>query len=217
MAVAGQTYHEILAFYFPGVEELHWSRFASDHVVIYAHDVQSARQVIAASETAWRQAESVSMWPLPDSVSIYVYPTLDAFRTLTAEPGWVAAKTFGRRIDLQPPSVLQSRGVLVSTLRHEFVHVIIEDHAAPGVPIWFREGIVEWLTAAVEGAPAEPVGSVRERSDQSAARAAYRSAAARVRDLIRRYGSAAVLSWVERGIPAEVTNSINKEDATKSR
>ena len=81
----------------------------------------------------------------PAGVEIRLYPDLDTFRNVTGEPGWVAARTDGRRVHLQPVALLRSRGALESTVRHEMLHVVVESQAAAGLPLWFREGFVEYL------------------------------------------------------------------------
>jgi len=57
--------------------------------------------------------------------------------------GVVAAFTEGNWIAAQPLSTLASRKILASTLRHEFLHALIESQAAPEIPLWLREGLVE--------------------------------------------------------------------------
>ncbi len=68
------------------------------------------------------------------------------FRDATGEPGWVAAATRGQTIQTQPADVLKQAGTLESTLRHELLHMLIEAHAKPGTPVWFREGLVLYLS-----------------------------------------------------------------------
>jgi stage II sporulation protein D len=106
------------------------------------------------------------------------------FRDATGEPGWVAGSTSGRVIRLQPnPSP--------ATLLHELLHVVTEDRAAPGLPLWFREGLV--LCLAREPATAEVV--------PDAARREYTEYRSRVQRLIDQHGLATVLAWIERGMP----------------
>ncbi len=83
-----------------------------------------------------------------------VYATVAAFRNSTGEPGWVAASTRGRTIQMQPSDVLQDAGTLDSTIHHELLHMLIESYARPGTPQWFREGLVLYLTKPNSTAPA---------------------------------------------------------------
>jgi stage II sporulation protein D len=140
-------------------------------------------------------------WPAPPNVEIRLYPDIDTFRNATGEPGWVAAHTVGRRIHLQP-----GRGALERTLRHELLHVLVESQAAPELPLWFREGLVEYLEdpARERGPSRIPADAdLRQTTDAARARRAYDDAAAMVAALVRRNGEAAVLEWVKRGVPAD--------------
>ena len=59
----------------------------------------------------------------------------------------MAASTRGRTIQMQPSDVLREAGTLESTIRHELLHMLIDSYALPGTPLWFREGLVLYLTA----------------------------------------------------------------------
>jgi stage II sporulation protein D len=140
-------------------------------------------------------------------VEVRLYPDLDTFRNVTAEPGWVAGRTDGRRVHLQPAAVLRSHGALESTMRHEMLHVVVESQAAAGLPVWFREGLVEYLAGggkhSAGAASAETDSAMRQRGSAVEARRAYAQAADRVAGLVARYGEAAVVGWVRSGLPPE--------------
>jgi stage II sporulation protein D len=224
MGVERHSYREILAFYYPGAvlsrtagESLHWSQLSGEHVKLLSTDSNHDRAVLPLARALLR--EMPAPFPVP-RVTIRVYPDLDAFRNATGEPGWVAARTSGSNIDLQPLAILQARGVLRSTLRHELLHVAIESNATPGLPLWFREGLVEYLADDRTSAPAAAQVSdadLAQREDQARARAAYAQARQRVAILVGRYGQGAVLGWVKRGLPAEVMNSSASSANTNSR
>jgi len=114
---------------------------------------------------------------------------LDTYRNATGEPGSVAGYTQGRRIYLQPVQMLQSRKVFESTLAHELAHVLILSQAKPELPVWFQEGLANYLAGLKT--PISP--------------------------LIRRYSEATVLGWVKRGLPADVTNASASHPAMKSK
>ena len=142
-------------------------------------------------------------WAAPAGIEVRVYPDVETFRNATGEPGWVAARTTGRRIELQPVSVL--RGGLESTLRHELLHVFIGAQSAGGLPVWFREGVVGHLENLAGGtASRAPEGDLRQTEDAAKARRAYAAAARRVADLARKYGEDTVLAWLRTGLPPEV-------------
>jgi stage II sporulation protein D len=126
---------------------------------------------------------------------------VDAFRNSTGEPGWVAAHTDGRRIHLQPAAVLRARDALDRVLRHELIHVLMEAQSAPNLPVWFREGLAEYLDPLnrAAGAAAFPADSaLRQTADAAEARRAYADALAAVTRLVERHGEATVLGWVEK-------------------
>ncbi len=155
-------------------------------------------------------------WAWPGGVEIRVYPDVETFRNATGEPGWVAAQTRGSRVEMQPSRVLREHGVLESTLRHELLHVLVESRAKPGLPIWFREGVVEYFADAPAGS-GRTSGDIRQRDDARSARAGYAEARNRVGQLVSHYGADTVLAWVTRGLPPELKNSMSNQDTTKSK
>jgi stage II sporulation protein D len=138
-----------------------------------------------------------------------VYPTVAAFRDATGEPGWVAASTRGRTIRLQPTDVLRDAGTLESTLRHESLHVLVESHAKPGTPLWFREGLVLYLAQANGGTRAnvtfESVAALekalRAPASEQELRQAYAEAQSRVAKLAREHGKETLVNWLQDGMP----------------
>jgi stage II sporulation protein D len=205
MGLEGFGFRDILQFYYPGTSVsrlatgIAWKRLSSGEAVVFTArpDRDGAILRMAGKEVS----ELQTRWHIPfrTTPEIYVYPDMDSFRNGTGEPGWVAAYTQGNRIEMQPLDVLSSRGLLQSTLRHELLHVLIESRATPGLPIWFREGLVENLAGDV----------MRRRATLGAqsAEATHNAAAARVAKLINHYGVGAVLGWVGRGLPPAVLHS----------
>ncbi len=214
MAQQGKNYREILAFYYPGTtlsvnaRDFHWIRVSGEGVVLYSLLPDSDKILIQDAENvrnAWRDRLP---WPMPSSIEIYAYPDLDSFRNATGEPGWVAARTNGTKIEMQPVAVLKSHQALHSTLLHEMLHCFVESAAHSGLPVWFREGLVEHLAGAhVGNANAASENDIRQRTDQKSAENAYHGAQAGVENLIHRYGETTVLGWVTRGLPADVKYS----------
>ncbi len=187
MGARGKNYREILAFYYPHTLLFQWTRLAAEHIVLFTTRPDADRRVLALAEHAY--ANFAFPWPRPQQVQIRVYPNLDAFRNATGEAGWVAGLTTATNIELQPVAVLESHGALESTVRHEMLHAFIESAARPGLPVWFREGLVEWLLAEKQDS-----GGMQERQERAQAQA-------RVASLARRYGRAAVLRFVTEGLP----------------
>jgi len=226
MAAEGFSYREILAFYYPGTmlgttaRQFQWSRLGGEGIAVLTMRPDSDRNILPLAEHLEHEWQSRLGWVSDREIIIRVYPDLESFRNATGEPGWVAARTSGRAIDLQPANILETRGVLRETLRHELLHQMVETHAASGLPVWFREGLVEWLMRPriVNGGNMRINDrDLRQRQDRATAERGYAAAEARVRDLANRYGTEAVLTWVSRGLPDAVKNSSDSSAATNSR
>jgi stage II sporulation protein D len=209
MGIEGHTYRDILAFYYPGTalgltaRGLAWRRIGGENVSLLSTQPDNDGAVLAAAERHAREIAAQFGWPQPAGIEIRLYPDLESFRNVTAEPGWVAAHTSARRIHLQPAALLRERGVLDSTLHHELLHVFVEARAASGIPVWFREGLVGYLEHPVkQGGREAPDTDLRQTDDASRARRAYNAAAQKVASLIQRYGVPTVLSWLNTGLPA---------------
>jgi stage II sporulation protein D len=146
--------------------------------------------VLAQAEKQLRELAGRTDLGPPRGIEIRLYPDVETFRNATGEPGWVAAHTAGVHIDLQT----------AGALRHELLHVLVEAHAAAGLPVWFREGLVEYLEdpgAARAEAKAPAAADLRQTADSG-------DAAGAITGLVRRYGESAVLGWLASGLPAGV-------------
>jgi stage II sporulation protein D len=177
---------------------------------------------LARAERELRGIERRTGWRAAEPIELRIYPDLDSFRNATGEPGWVAARSGRRRIELQPVVALESRGALDETLRHELLHVWMESQAAD-VPVWFREGLVGYLERPGGSIGAgDPIripsdADLRQRTDAARARQAYAEAARAVRALAVRYGDVEVFSWLNRGLPPALKNAREIQAVTKSR
>jgi SpoIID/LytB domain protein len=85
-------------------------------------------------------AASVNL-PVSSPLDIVVHPTTQSFTAATGQPWFAAGATRGRRIQLQPISVLRRRHILTSTLRHEYAHAVIETAGGGRTPRWLAEGL----------------------------------------------------------------------------
>jgi stage II sporulation protein D len=250
MGLSGRSYREILAFYYPGTEVgltgrgIPWQRFGGQGVSLLTTRPDRDRKLLALAERTVRSVSQETNLPMPRDIEVRIYPDLDTFRNATGEPGWVAGDTRGRRIHLQPAEVL--RGALESTLRHEMLHVAVEAQITADLPLWFREGLVEYLASggadplvragrprpaagqasdSVEGAQRPTRGSAADQGvrptmgmdDLARARRAYEDAAHAVSDLAKHYGLATLLGWLKTGLPPEVRNTSTSQAPTKSR
>jgi stage II sporulation protein D len=165
-------------------------------------EVESAlRTLEAAHADLSRRLENASLGGVP-TVEVFIHETTGDFVGATGQPAWVAASTEGRRIELQPLDVLRRRGVLATTLRHEFVHAALEALGRGRAPRWLVEGLAVY--AAGEGpqlarsAPRQKISPdelermlARPGSPQEM-RALYAAAYREVGELIRREGEASV-------------------------
>jgi stage II sporulation protein D len=208
MGVEGFGYREILAFYYPGATlgltaagSIAWNRMSGESVTLASVKPGQDHVVLATAERQVREIARQTGLPLPGPIEIRVYPDVETFRNVTGEPGWVAAHTIGRRIHLQPVAVLRTKGGLESTIRHELLHVFVESQAKPGLPVWFREGLVAYLEGGPHTSAEFTDGDLEQRDDEARARRAYSASAQRVADLVKRNGAATVINWLRVGMP----------------
>ncbi|MFZ0311846.1 MAG: SpoIID/LytB domain-containing protein [Candidatus Korobacteraceae bacterium] len=219
MGEEGHSYREILSFYYPGTrlgvsaQGIPWQQLANEDVTLLTTRPDHDRPLLALATGLLHQSEEATGLLYRASPTLKIYPTVAAFRNSTGEPGWVAASTRGQTIQMQPAAVLREAGTLESTLRHELLHMLIDSHALPGTPLWFREGLVLYLTepnaASKPGENAEDLNSLEKALKSPASeeelRHAYAGARARVAQLARQHGKEALLDWVQHGLPAELT------------
>jgi stage II sporulation protein D len=210
MGAEGHGYREILAFYYAAAQVgltargLDWQRYSGERVSLMSTRNGDDSAVLTIADRLTREIAAKYNWAPPAGIEIRVYPDLDTFRNATSEPGWVAARTSARRIELQPAAMLRTRGVLEGTLRHELLHVFVEAQAVVGLPLWFREGLVGYLEGAPPVAWKSGSAGAQQKGDEARARSAYAANTAQVGELVRRYGRDAVLDWLRRGMPPEV-------------
>lgn len=218
MGQEGKSYREILAFYYPGTRlqvtaaGAKWQQLSGERLEMLTTQPDADKAFLPIGEQVMRQAEQTAGLTFRETPRWKVFPTVAMFRDTTGEPGWVAATTRGRTIQTQPAEVLRRAGTLESTLRHELLHMLIESHARPGTPVWFREGLVLYLSepnakvmagkqfasmAEVEKAMANP-------ASEEQLRAAYSAAHARVAQLAKQNGKQALVQWVQQGLPGDV-------------
>ena len=153
MGEEGHSYREILSFYYPGTrlginaQGIPWQQLANEDVALLTTRPDRDRSLLSLATGFVHQSEESTGLVYRTSPRLKIYPTVAAFRNSTDEPGWVAASTRGRTIQMQPSDVLREAGTLESTIRHELLHMLIDSYALPGTPLWFREGLVLYLTA----------------------------------------------------------------------
>jgi hypothetical protein len=107
---------------------------------------QEAEDVMRILESARvdvlrRLASASLILPERSAHEVILHASTQAFTAATGQPWWAGGATRGRKSDIQPVGVLRRRGVLTSTLRHEYAHSVIEALGRGHVPRWLAEGL----------------------------------------------------------------------------
>ena len=223
-AMAGQNQDavQILAQYFPGAQAAdeitgrNWQSFTRSGFVLQTLDSADAAY-LPDLERARAEAAQRSGLNMSQPVTIRTFPSTAAFRNGTNAPGWVAAFTEGDWIGTQPLRTLASRHLLDSTMRHEYLHVLIEEYAGPTAPLWLREGLVElWAEpdAKIPAAPSIDIAKLdsmlAHSQTEAESTAAHRAAKYYASRLIARYGREEALSCLRSGLPSEVVFTLRQ-------
>ena len=211
MASEGRSYREILNFYFPGTQvritphDMGWKEIRGSGWTLSAADPRQS--LLEEGNLAWARARSVFPPKIAMQPYVRLMPSTELFRQATDEPGWTLASTQGTGIALQPLPILRAHGGESPVLLHEFLHVLVEEEAAPQTPLWLREGLVEALadthrhtgdamqTSAIEAALAHPASATESQR-------AHAASAELVRRMIEKYGIPTVRSWLRSGVPS---------------
>jgi stage II sporulation protein D len=221
MAAQGRTEAEILAQYFPGTTAADettgraWQRLNGNGFHLETLD-SSGATFLPQLEQARAEASARSGLNSPTPIVVRAFDLTEQFRAATLAPGWMAAFTEGNWIATQPLAVLAARHLLADTLRHEFLHTLVEQASSPVTPLWLREGLVEaWSqpgskpkqdTLSLNAVDA----SLAHASSESESEAAHRAAGAYAAQLLSRYGRTQVLQWLRSGVPAGVVAALGK-------
>jgi len=182
---------------------------SSEHFrLTYPSDVarREADQALNALESTrsdfLRRASAASISIGLPTLEIRFNESTGDFTSRTGQPWWAAAATKNNRIELQPLPLLKRRGVLITTLRHELAHVIIDAVSRDRAPRWLEEGFAIYL--AGEGslyshyqkrgvmATEELERRLEHPRSQQEMRALYGQAYVNVSDLVRNEGETGV-------------------------
>jgi stage II sporulation protein D len=213
MARQGKDYKQILNFYFPGTHLWKtsaddWQKLPSERFELISTAPEEDSALLPDAEKILKENEAAIGWRLSFRARLQVFPTLDRYRDGTGQPGWVAATTRGQTVRLQPLAQLHKRSILESTLRHEFFHLLIESRARANTPLWFREGLVLYLSepnkrnsqpTSLTDIQIEEI--LRSPGNREKLEKAYAAARARLAFLIQQNGRTTVLDWLSSGIP----------------
>jgi stage II sporulation protein D len=170
-------------------------------------DVEAALRTLEAARLDMFARVGPASLSLPETaVDVVIHETTQDFTAATGLPWWAAGVTHGRRIELQPLNVLRRRRILMSTLRHEYAHSVIEANGGSGVPRWLGEGLA--ISFAGEGRmllrfrskARLPLDELERRLAHPGSaiemRLLYAAAYYEVRELIRKEGEPSVWSRV---------------------
>jgi len=221
MAAEGKSYRQILNFYYPGTalgvsaHDLVWQQRQSTHFQLLSTQPDQDGFILAEAETILSSVQSEVGWSLTFTSQLRVFPTLDAYRNTTGQPGWVAAFTGGQTISLQPLFVLRNKSVLQSTLRHELLHLLLESRADADTPLWFREGLTLFLSdpdrhgQPLSMSAQEIEAGLEHPTSRESLERCYAAARTRVAGLVEQNGRETVLQWLSAGLPAVATDSLH--------
>jgi hypothetical protein len=143
-----KSFQIVSAKYFPHELLLPAQSLSSEHFRVISpgglasSDFENVLRLLEAARLDMFSRIAPASLTLPqDPIEVFFHPTTQRFTSLTGQPSWVAGVTHGRRIELQPMSVLKRRRILTSTLRHEYAHAVIEAVSGGGAPRWLTEGL----------------------------------------------------------------------------
>jgi stage II sporulation protein D len=222
MAAQNLSAAEILARYFPGAQPADeasgriWQTLARNGFVLQSLDSADAA-FLPELERARTFAAQRSGLGMPQAITVRAFASTPAFRNATGAPGWVAAFTEGDWIGTQPLRTLASRHLLDSTMRHEFLHALVEQQAGPAAPLWLREGLVElWADSDAKTSVAPTIkiealdSTLAHASSETESTVAHRAAAFYTSRLVARYGRDNALLWLRSGIPVNVAATLGE-------
>ena len=96
-----------------------------------------------------RLARASLILPERSAHGVVLHASTQDFTAATGQPWWAGGATQGCKSDIQPVRVLRRRGVLASTLRHEYAHAVIEAMGRGRTARWLAEGLA--IQVAGEG------------------------------------------------------------------
>jgi stage II sporulation protein D len=222
MAGQGMGARQILDTYFPGASAADeesgriWLRFSGNGFELESLDPSDAHLLPEISRARAEASERSGLnGGRPFTIRAFAGTT--EFRSATLAPGWVAAFTEGGWIATQPLRTLAGRHLLADTMRHEFLHALVESNAGPTAPLWLREGLVEtWSSgdgtrvtrADEQWALSDVDAKLAHAASEAESEAAHRIAGQCASRLLAQYGCTTVLQWLRSGVPTGVTAQI---------
>jgi stage II sporulation protein D len=214
MAREGKSYRAILGFYYPGTklgataQGLDWQTQESASFELKTTQPDQDAEALAVAQKVLEAVQDDLGWRMNFKIQVRVFPTMETYRNVTGQPGWIAAYTRGHTISLQPLATLKEKSILESALRHELTHLLVESRARADTPLWFREGLALYLSEPsqnfrpVRMTEREVEAALEHPGSQESLRRAYARARTRIADLVQQNGRDTVLLWLSAGLPA---------------
>jgi stage II sporulation protein D len=211
MGQVGIGFERILAHYFPGTSIESADGGERLRVLSSAHfelHFPATEEPLVARSLEFLEAERARLGTrsrlLPARISVRTHASTGEFIRVTGQPGWVSGSTDGRSIELQPLSVLESRGILRSTLHHELLHLVIHRLRARTVPDWYEEGMILHLTGEQVSLPPAISAEASTAAARAKMESSYALARERVAELARRRGEEALWQVLAHPTPDDV-------------
>jgi hypothetical protein len=222
MAAGGRDAGQILSQYFPGATAadestgLAWRTLRGEGFVLETL-TSGDEAYLPELDKALAEAEGRSGLKPAGTITVRSFRSTTAFRDATLALGWVAAFAERDWIGTQPLGTLARRKLLASTLRHEFLHALVEERAGVMAPLWLREGLVEaWSEAMRTDGPAPAMKldeidrALVRAATEAESEAAHRAAGWYAARLLGRFGREQVVGWLRSGIPASALLAIDQ-------
>jgi stage II sporulation protein D len=202
MGRMGSSPPQIISTYFPGTRiALQSARepgaiASSEHFdLAYPASLEPWVKLALDILENWRHELGAHAEILLPRVRVITWTNVGEFIAATGQPGWVSGSTDGQSIALQPLDLLARKNALRQTLRHELTHLVVHRLRAKGVPFWFEEGWVLYLTgerieaqAGTLFTPAQLEAAVTRPRSVGEMKLAYWQALERARRLARKEG-----------------------------
>jgi stage II sporulation protein D len=197
LARMGSSTEQILSTYFPGTEITIQSTDDPDPIALSEH----FELVYPASQEPWvkQTLDTLEQWRkelgahaeiLPLRARVDTWSSVAEFVRATGQPGWMAASSNGQSMALQPLELLARKRILNQTVRHELTHLVVHRLCAQGVPRWFEEGWVLYLTGERIETPTTALKTTRkleETISRPRSEAEMKTAYAQALELVRRW------------------------------
>jgi len=107
-------------------------------------DVQHVAEILEAS---YIMLTTKYHLPIPQNkIDVRIYASTPYYTQAVKVKWWFGAIYQRGTIHLQPPAILQKRGILETTLTHELVHAFLDNASLNGLPLWLNESAAVYFS-----------------------------------------------------------------------